>query len=87
MPPAGTRTVFDNVVVDGKTGGVKILNETKTGNATFTPQQLRFWEKGESVTLTGKNATSVIGQTVNASTTATRVTRIADLGKLAGGAY
>lgn len=54
----------------------KLMNETKTGGAKLSPQQKRFHEKGESVTLTGKKAESTSGIKVNSATTETRVTRI-----------
>ncbi|MEQ1676747.1 MAG: DUF6443 domain-containing protein, partial [Chitinophagaceae bacterium] len=62
----GTKTVFDNVVVNQKTNSILLVNETKTGAGRYTNQQLRFWQNGESVTLAGKKAGSVAGQTISA---------------------
>lgn len=67
---------FDNIVVDPKTGKVKLVNETKTGNAQLSKQQKRYHNDGESVELTGGNARDAAGTTVNKSSTNTRVSRI-----------
>ena len=72
----GKRTVFDNVVVNKKTGKVNLVNETKTGNASLSKNQKRYHSNGESATLTGKNAGNTKGQTVNTGNTNTRVTRV-----------
>lgn len=74
--PDGTTTKFDNIVVDPKTGKVKLVNETKTGNAQLSKQQKRYHNDGESVELTGGNARDAAGTTVNKSSTNTRVSRI-----------
>ncbi|MDG5490633.1 hypothetical protein [Psychroserpens sp. SPM9] len=72
----GTKVRFDNVVVDPKTGKIKLVNETKTGNAKLSKQQERFFNGGESVELVGKNAGGVKGQTISNSTTQTRATTV-----------
>ena len=72
----GTTTRMDNVVVDGKTGRAKLVNETKTGNAKFSSQQERLHNKGESVKLVGGNAKNAKGQVVNNKNTATRTSRV-----------
>jgi hypothetical protein len=64
------------VVIDAKTGKVKTLNETKSGNATHSKQQSRFHNDGESVDLIGKNAGSAVGTRVNKTTRETRTTRV-----------
>ena len=71
----GSSTVFDDVVIDSKTGKVKVVNETKTGDASLTKQQKRFHNDGETTTLTGKNAGSASGQKINTTNTSTRTTR------------
>lgn len=70
----GTRTVFDDVIVSGKTGKVKGTNETKTGNAKQTGQQKRY-RNGETVELTGKNAGGAKGQKINVNKVPDRETR------------
>ncbi|QRY55965.1 DUF6443 domain-containing protein [Sphingobacterium siyangense] len=70
----GKATVFDNVVVDGKTKKVKETNETKTGNAKLSKGQSRY-RNGESVKLTGEKAGKAKGQEININTTPDRVTR------------
>lgn len=72
----GTKTRFDNVVIDSKTGKPKLMNETKSGNAQLSKQQKRFHNEGESVTLTGKNAGTAAGKKVNTKNTQTRTTRV-----------
>lgn len=72
----GTTTRFDNVVVDKKTGNIDMVNETKTGNASYTKQQSRYYEGGESVTLTGGNAGAAAGQTISTSTTISQTSRV-----------
>ncbi|WP_448105212.1 hypothetical protein [Pedobacter panaciterrae] len=72
----GTTTKFDNIVVDSKTGKVKLVNETKTGNAKLSKQQKRYHKDGESVELTGGNAKDAAGTTVNKNSTNTRVSRV-----------
>ncbi|RXG11492.1 RHS repeat-associated protein, partial [Leeuwenhoekiella aestuarii] len=72
----GTTTRLDNVVVDPKTGKIKLVNETKTGNAKLTKQQERFYNNGESVELVGKNAGTTQGQTISTTTTTTRTTTV-----------
>ncbi len=72
----GTTTKFDNVVLDPKTGKVKLVNETKTGNAQLSKQQKRYHKDGESVELTGGNAKEAAGTKVNKNTTNTRETRV-----------
>ncbi len=71
----GTTTKFDNVVVNGKTGNVKLTGETKTGDAKLSGQQQKY-RNGESATLVGKNAGDAKGQTISTSTTNDRITRI-----------
>ncbi|MGV0923460.1 RHS repeat domain-containing protein [Empedobacter tilapiae] len=70
----GSKTVFDNVVIDSKTGKVKQTNETKSGNAQQTNQQKRY-RNGESVELRGKNAGSAKGQKIDVKNTPDRETR------------
>jgi len=70
----GKTTVFDNVIVNKETGKVKETNETKSGNARLSKPQTRY-RKGESVELTGKNAGTAKGQTINPNTIPDRVTR------------
>jgi RHS repeat-associated protein len=72
----GTTTKIDDVVVDTKTGKVKLANETKTGNAKLSGQQDRLHNKGESVELVGKNASNVKGQVINNTNTTTRTSRV-----------
>ena len=72
----GSATRFDDVIIDENTGAVKLVNETKTGDAKLSGQQKRFFEKGESVTLKGKNAGVAEGQQLNVNNTNSRVTRV-----------
>lgn len=72
----GSRTVFDNLVVDKKTGKVVMANETKTGGAKLSSQQKRFYENGESVELVGKKSDLAKGQSFNSGSVKTQVTRI-----------
>lgn len=72
----GTTTKFDNVIVDQKTGKATMTNETKTGGATYSNQQKRYYEGGENVTLTGKKAEGAAGQTINKTNTPARTTRV-----------
>ena len=70
----GSKTIFDNVVIDSKTGKAKQTNETKSGNAKQTTQQKRY-RNGESVELRGKNAGSAKGQKIDVKNTPDRETR------------
>lgn len=74
----GKRTVFDNVVVDKKTGKVLAVNETKTGNADFTKGQSRYYEKGEPVKFVGEKAEKlgIKGESINAASTESRKTSV-----------
>ncbi|ANH81961.1 hypothetical protein A8C56_14170 [Niabella ginsenosidivorans] len=71
----GGRTVYDNVVIDNKTGKAIYTNETKTGNAKLSTNQSRA-AAGENVTLTGKKLPeNVRGQTFNSTSTPYKVSR------------
>lgn len=76
----GTRVVFDNVVV--KNGKVVLVNETKASvkgaRLKLSPQQARFFEKGESVTFVGSKADAlgIKGSRVSNSSTQTSVSRV-----------
>jgi RHS repeat-associated protein len=70
-----TWTVIDNVVVDPKTNTAVITNETKTGASKASIQQARR-HAGESVTLVGKNAGSLIGQKISTAITPNRISRV-----------
>src|SRR5690606_17483314 len=72
----GTTTRMDDVIVDAKTGKVKLANETKTGNAKLSKQQNRLHNQGESVKLVGKNAGNAKGQVINSTNTTTRTSRV-----------
>lgn len=74
----GKTTVFDNVIVDKKTGKIDLTNETKTGNSPYSDPQSRYYEKNETVTFTGKKAreAGIEGQKANATTTESRTTRL-----------
>lgn len=72
----GTTTKFDDVVISKKTGKAKLTNETKTGNADYTAQQKRYYEGGETVTLTGKKSGTAKGQQINTGNTTPRTTRV-----------
>lgn len=64
------------MVVDAKTGKVKLANETKTGNAKLSKQQDRLHNQGESVELVGNNAKNAKGQVINRTNTTTRTSRV-----------
>ncbi|NPA07758.1 MAG: RHS repeat-associated core domain-containing protein [Chlorobi bacterium] len=70
----GKTTVFDNVMVNKKTGKVTGTNETKTGNAKLTKPQSRY-RNGETVELKGENAKNSKGAKINVNNTPDRVTR------------
>ncbi|MHB2154391.1 hypothetical protein ACX8XN_08330 [Calditrichota bacterium GD2] len=72
--------VFDDVVIDKKTGKVVLVNETKTGKANYSKAQRRYYKNGEQVTLTGKKAQEARGQTISPSNTTSRTSRV-DLDK------
>ncbi len=59
-----SKTVFDDVIVDGKTRKVKGTNETKSGDAKLTKQQNKY-RNGETVELAGKKAEDANGQEIN----------------------
>lgn len=50
----GTKVVFDNVVV--KDGQIVLINETKSGLAMLSEQQVRFFKNGEVVKFVGDKA-------------------------------
>lgn len=64
------------MVISNKTGKVKLTNETKTGQADYTPQQKRYYEDSETVTLTGKKSGTAKGQQINTSNTTSRTARV-----------
>ncbi len=70
----GKTTVFDNVIVDGKTGKAKETNETKSGGAKLTKPQARY-RNGETVELKGEKAGKAAGQKINVNEVPDRVTR------------
>jgi hypothetical protein len=70
----GKTTVFDNVMVNKKSGKVTGTNETKTGDAKLTKAQKRY-RNGETVELKGEKAGNAAGQKINIKTTPDRVTR------------
>jgi membrane-bound inhibitor of C-type lysozyme len=76
----GSKFVLDDVVRNDKTLTSALLNETKTGGAGYSGPQMRFWEKGESATLFGKNAGSLAGQTVSTATHSGRLSRVQGAG-------
>jgi hypothetical protein len=73
----GKRVVFDNVVVN-KSGGVQLVNETKSGAAKLSANQARFFEGGEAVTLVGKNADDIgaLGAKFSSAEVKTSITRV-----------
>lgn len=72
----GSKVVFDNVVV--KNGKVVLVNETKSGHAKLSAQQIRFFEKNQSVTFVGNKAErlGIKGTKINASSTKTKVSHV-----------
>ncbi len=72
----GSMTRMDDIVIDQKTGKVKLVNETKTGNAKLSSQQDRLHNGGESVELVGKNSGNAKGQIINNTNTSTRTSRV-----------
>jgi RHS repeat-associated protein len=72
----GGKKVYDNVVINDKTGKAVLTNETKTGGARLSGNQARA-KAGENVTLTGKKLPeNVRGQTISSSTTPYRTSRV-----------
>ena len=71
----GKRTVVDDLVVDKKIGAIKLINETKTGNADLSKGQKRLLLNGESATLVGKNAGKSKGKVIKKSTSK-RISRV-----------
>lgn len=73
----GTKVVFDNIVLD-ENGNIVLVNETKYNEAKLSKQQKRFFEKKESVTLIGKNATEggIDGRVVDPNTVPTKKTTV-----------
>ena len=65
----GSKTIFDNVIIDGETAEVKETNETKSGNAKKSRQQKRYRSDenrpGEEVELVGEKAGPARGQKIN----------------------
>ena len=72
----GSKVVFDNVVV--KNGKVVLVNETKSGKATLSAQQKRFFKQNETVTFVGNKAErlGIKGAKVNASSTKTKISHV-----------
>ncbi len=72
----GSKVVFDNVVVEN--GTITFINETKSGGAKLSQQQLRFFEGNEAVTFVGKKADvlNIKGKTIQASKVETKVSHL-----------
>lgn len=72
----GSKIVFDNVVV--KNGKIVYIGETKSGKATLSAQQKRFFENGESVKFVGDKADmiKIKGEKVDKSSVETKVERV-----------
>jgi RHS repeat-associated protein len=69
-------TIFDNVVVNKNTGEIVLVNETKTGKATYTKAQKEYYEKGKTMELFGSNAGDSAGKQVSRSNTPSSTSRV-----------